>query len=57
MKKYITVEDKEWLKKAVEALMEENQRYFLGVLQALVFAQREQGRAEAEQGECPVHPA
>jgi hypothetical protein len=38
---------KERLPESVEQLTEENQRHFLGILQALAFAQHEQGKAEA----------
>ncbi|MDR2095318.1 MAG: hypothetical protein LBP76_07345 [Treponema sp.] len=36
------------LYESVDQLTEENQRYFLGVLQALAFAQSEQDKVEAK---------
>jgi hypothetical protein len=57
MKKDTARNQKERLKEAVEALTEENRRHFLGVLEALKFAQAEQGKGrEGEDKELPVYP-
>lgn len=50
--------NKERLKEVVDRLTEENQRHLLGVLQALSFAQDEQGKTEAKGNEeLSVYPA
>jgi hypothetical protein len=56
MKNHTKEAGKERLAETVDKLTEENQRCFLGVLEALVFAQTEQGKTEPEQGERPVYP-
>jgi hypothetical protein len=49
MKNHTKEADKERLVTVVDKLTEENQRYFLGVLEALVFAQTEQDKVKTEQ--------
>jgi hypothetical protein len=49
MKKSANDTGRERLYTAVDELTEENQKYVLGVLQALIFAQSAQGQ-EADQG-------
>jgi hypothetical protein len=49
MKNHITEADKERLEQAVDSLTEENQRCFLGVLEALTFAQSAQRLADTDQ--------
>jgi ABC-type phosphate/phosphonate transport system substrate-binding protein len=50
--------DKERLKEAIDALTEENQRHFLGVVEALAFAQTEQSKEDEEEDKAaPVYPA
>jgi hypothetical protein len=56
MKKQTEGEPKERLEEAVDALTEENQRHVLGVLEALVFAQAEQGGA-GEKIDRPLNDA
>jgi hypothetical protein len=57
MKKDTYERGKERLNKAIDTLTEENQRYFLGVMEALAFAQSEWDRAgEKKDKELPVYP-
>jgi hypothetical protein len=57
MKKDTNRTSKERLNKAVDTLTEENQRHFLGILEALVFAQSEQDKGKEEKDkELPVYP-
>ena len=53
MKNHTEKTDKKRLEEAVDTLMEENQRYFLGVLDTLAFAQTGQDKGEKEK-ESPV---
>ena len=53
MKNHTKEAGKKRLEEAVDTLTEENQRYFLGVLEALTFAQARQDQGEKE-GESPV---
>jgi DNA-binding MurR/RpiR family transcriptional regulator len=50
--------DRERLDRAIDVLTEENRRYFLGILEALAFAQSEQGQSGIKKDEktpvCPV---
>jgi hypothetical protein len=55
MKKDTSKMSKERLNEAIGELTEENQRYFLGVLEALVFAQAEKEKEE-EDKKVPVYP-
>ena len=50
------VAGKERLSEAVDKLTDENQRYFLGVVEALTFAQNEQNKTRTEKDlpACPV---
>ncbi|MDR2631410.1 MAG: hypothetical protein LBC60_10845 [Spirochaetaceae bacterium] len=52
MKKHTEAAKKTRLREALDQLSEENQRYTLGVLQALVFAQTTQEMPETRQGCC-----
>jgi hypothetical protein len=57
MKKNTEKADKEKLSKSVDELTEENQRHFLGVLEALAFAQSDQDKSKPRrEGELPVYP-
>jgi hypothetical protein len=57
MRKDTKEADKERLKETVDALTEENQRYFLGVLEALAFSQSERGKDGVKKEEKPpVYP-
>jgi hypothetical protein len=53
MKNHITEADKERLEQAVDSLTEENRRCFLGIVEALAFAQIEQDKGKKE-GKLPV---
>jgi hypothetical protein len=58
MKNHTEKANRERLSEKVDVLTEENQRYFLGVLDALVFAQTGQGKAEPQrEGASAVYPA
>jgi hypothetical protein len=57
MKKHTMMIDKKGLVELVNKLTEENQRCFLGILEALMFAQTGQGKTEPERRERPVYPA
>ena len=46
------VADKERLPEAVDKLTDENQRYFLGVVEALTFAQTVQGQEIKDESGC-----
>jgi hypothetical protein len=48
MKNHTKETDKKWLAEKVDNLTEENQRYFLGVLEALSFSQSTQKQADTE---------
>jgi hypothetical protein len=54
MKNHTKEMDRERLVETVDKLTEENQWCFLGILEALVFAQTEQDKAKSEQKERPV---
>jgi hypothetical protein len=54
MKNHTEEADKERLAETVDKLTEENQWCFLGVLEALVFAQTEQDKNKPEREERPV---
>jgi hypothetical protein len=57
MKKDTNKPVKERLNESVDTLTEENQQYILGVLEALAFAQAEQGKGkEGEDKELPGYP-
>jgi hypothetical protein len=53
MKKHTETTRKERLRKAIDALTEENQQHILGILQALAFAQTTQGTTGTRAEDSP----
>jgi hypothetical protein len=54
MEKHTVEENKKRLAETVDKLTEENRQCFLSVLEALAFAQKEQGKTGTEQGAYPA---
>lgn len=58
MKDHTRESDKKRLRESIDALTEENRRHIPGVLEALKFAQTEQGKVKKKESceKSPVYP-